>query len=136
MTDHTDLVKSFLKHPDAGSGIISEILDSAVIYIAFISSESTVIIAQSRDACTGKGIGYHCKRLVLEYFLITVLLTAAGHHHQCRGFPGISFRKGQGAIQGDISIIKDKFFSLIWIWRLRGLRTVQLRFSRSQSQRK
>ena len=132
----TDPVKTILQKLDAGKRILFEVLSSTVDRIAGRLSDAAVIIAQSSDPGAGESISYHGKRLMFKYFLITILKSAAGDHNQGRCLPGVILRQRKGAAENCFTISKSHLFLSVRERSCRSLRTVHLRCSRSECQRK
>ena len=66
MAYDSDLVKAFLQHFDSCESVILEIVYRAVVQVAHISVEASVVISQRRYSGTSQRVGNDCKRLMLK----------------------------------------------------------------------
>ena len=104
MTDNPHFVKAFSQKPDAGEGVVLEILRCAVDDVSGRLPKATVIVAERGNPGTGQGVGNNGKRLVLKDFLVPVLQAASRDHNENGRFFCVAGRKDQCALQDSISV--------------------------------
>ena len=126
MADNAHLVKAPAQEPDAGEGVVPEVLRGAVDDVTGGLAEAAVVIAERGYAGLGKGIGYHRKRFVLIDFLVAVLQAASGDHDENRCLAAATLRQHQRTFQDGIPVGEGNLFLRIREGALRGLRPVQL----------